>query len=178
MRPEKGRILLDGVDIAALDPGDLRRHVATCPQNPPLYSGTLRQNLSFDGAASDTVMLELLTALGAERIMPPGMGLDFEIVEGGRNLSGGQRQMVALARTLLHSGANVLILDEPTAGLDDDTERLVLQHVRRLAEERTLILISHRLPALLLTRHTAILQRGRVTRVVPSVTLSDQGERI
>ena len=165
IRPDKGRVLLDGVDIALIDPADLRRHVAVCPQNPPLYSGTLRANLSFKGLVSDEDMVAMLNALGAGGVMPVGMGLDFEVMEGGRNLSGGQRQLVALARTLLQA-APVTILDEPTAALDEATEKKAIAAIHRAVGTRTLVVISHRQAVTALALRTAVMERGRVSQVL------------
>ncbi|MBI5162572.1 MAG: ATP-binding cassette domain-containing protein [Magnetospirillum sp.] len=164
LRPESGRVLLDGVDLVRIDPADLSRHVAVCPQNPPLYSGTLRTNLSFDGSASDEAMIAMLAALGANAVMPLGTGLDFEIAEGGRNLSGGQRQLVALARTLLAPSA-LLILDEPTTGLDAGTEKRAVAAIDTVVGNRTLVVISHRPTVVGLAPQAAVIERGRLTRL-------------
>ena len=164
IRPESGRVMLDGVDIAAIEPADLRRHLAVCPQAPPLYAGTLRTNLSFDGMIGDDAMMAMLAALGGDSILPVGMGLDFAVAEGGRNLSGGQRQLVAVARTLMRPAA-VTILDEPTSGLDDATEKRVIACIHKVCQNRTLVVISHRSAVLSLAPRIAVLNRGRLLRI-------------
>lgn len=171
IRPETGRVMLDGVDISAIEPADLRRHLAICPQSPPLYAGSLRSNLSFDGLLGDDSMIRALSALGGDAILPVGMGLDFEIAEGGRNLSGGQRQVVALARTLLRF-APVTILDEPTSGLDEATEKRVIACIDKVFDNRTLIVISHRAAVLSLAPTVAVLGQGRLLRLTTPAELA------
>jgi ATP-binding cassette subfamily C protein LapB len=170
IRPETGRVLLDGVDISAIEPADLRRHLAICPQSPPLYAGTLRTNLSFDGQASDEAMMKMLSALGADAVLPMGMGLDFEVAEGGRNLSGGQRQLIALARTLLRA-APVTILDEPTSGLDEASEKRAIACIHHACAQRTLIIIAHQPSALMLVAKAAVIVRGRLQRIATPAEL-------
>jgi ATP-binding cassette, subfamily C, bacterial LapB len=170
IRPQSGRVMLDGVDISAIEPADLRRHLAICPQAPPLYAGSLRINLSFDGLVNDESMVAMLKALGADSILPVGMGLDFEVAEGGRNLSGGQRQLVALARTLLR-GSPVTIFDEPTAGLDEATEKRVIGCIHQICQGRTLVVISHRPVVLTLAAKVAVLGRGRLLRLASTAEL-------
>jgi len=171
IRPNSGRVMLDGVDIAAIEPADLRRHLAICPQAPPLYAGTLRTNLSFDGLIDDDAMIQTLAALGGDAVLPVGMGLDFEVAEGGRNLSGGQRQLIALARTLLR-WAPVTILDEPTAGLDEATEKRVIACIHQVCKSCTLVVISHRPAVLTLAPKIAVLNRGRLLRVASAGELA------
>jgi ATP-binding cassette subfamily C protein LapB len=174
VRPETGRVMLDGVDIGAIEPADLRRHIAVCPQAPPLFAGNLRTNLSFDGLVADEAMIRMLGALGREAILPVGMGLDFEVAEGGRNLSGGQRQLVALGRTLLRA-APVTVLDEPTSGMDEATERRVIDTIHKVCANRTLIVISHRAAVLNLAPRIAVLNRGRLLRIATPGELGQKG---
>lgn len=163
--PEKGRIRLDDVDLSSLDPADLRRHVTTCPQQPMLFSSTVRDNLILDRPIPDERIIAVLNALGADQVMPPGMGLDFDIADGGRNLSGGQRQLLSVARACLRP-APVMVFDEPTNGLDDATERRVVGVLAHLGRERTLIVISHRAAVLSLASRTFAMNRGRLAPVV------------
>jgi ATP-binding cassette subfamily C protein LapB len=164
IRPAEGRVLLDTVDMALIDPADLRRHVAVCPQTPPLYSGTLRDNLSLDGLVSDERMIAVMNVLGAGPVMPMGMGLDFQVAEGGRNLSGGQRQIVALARTLLRDAA-LTILDEPTAFLDEASEKRAIAGIHQMIGNRSLVVISHRPAVVALAGKVARLDKGRLAEL-------------
>ena len=164
LEPENGRVMLDAVDLVHLDPADLRRHLTTCPQVPLLFSGTVRDNLTLDREIADQTILALMAELGAEQVMPSGMGLDYELADAGRNLSAGQRQLLSLARACLRP-APVMIFDEPTNGLDDASERRIIGFLQKLTRQRTLIILTHRPNVLALAERTAILSRGRVVRL-------------
>ncbi|RUT25927.1 thiol reductant ABC exporter subunit CydD [Asaia sp. W19] len=144
IKPDAGRILFNDQDIATMRGRDIARHLAWIGQKPVLFAGTLRDNLLF--ARPDANENELERAIKAASIdsflghLPKG--LDTEIGEGGFGLSGGQAQRVAIARAYLKD-APLLLLDEPTAHLDPQTEQEIMEALRRLSEGRTVILSSH-----------------------------------
>ena len=170
LTPENGRVMLDDVDLNHLDPADLRKHVTTCPQVPLLFSGTVRDNLALDNGIPDQKIVDVLTGLGAEYVMPAGMGLDYEVADTGRNLSGGQRQLLSVARACLRP-APVMVFDEPTNGFDDLCERRVVDFLQTLTLSRTLVVLTHRPAVLLLATRTAVLARGKIVRLAPTSEL-------
>jgi ATP-binding cassette subfamily C protein CydC len=144
--PQSGRVLLGGVDIATLAAAEVRSRIGWLSQATHLFDDTIRANLLL--GRPDATDPELWSALDAARIgefvraLPDGLGA--WIGEGGIGFSGGQGRRLALARVLL-SRAPVLVLDEPTAGLDAETERAFFSTLNETAEARTIILIVHRL---------------------------------
>lgn len=144
--PQSGRILLGGIDIATVAAADLRARIGWLSQSTHLFDDTIRANLLL--AKPDATDGQLWAALEQARIAEavralPG-GLDFYLGEGGQQFSGGQGRRLALARALL-SPARILILDEPCAGLDAETERAFLTTLNDVADTRSIILIAHRL---------------------------------
>ncbi|WP_037802658.1 thiol reductant ABC exporter subunit CydD [Streptomyces sp. NRRL F-5135] len=147
--PEKGRVRVDGRDLASLDPERWRERIAWVPQQPYLFAGTIAENvrLARPDADADAVRTALRDA-GAD-VFVAGLpdGVDTVLGEDGAGLSAGQRQRLALARAFL-ADRPLLLLDEPTAALDGETEAGIVEAVRRLARGRTVLLVVHR-PALL-----------------------------
>ncbi len=148
-RPAGGRIRVNGIDLTSLDPGNWRSQIAWVPQHPFLFAGSIADNVRLarpDATDHDvTEALRDADALAFVNSLP--RGTDTRLGEGGAGLSAGQRQRLALARAFL-ADRPLLLLDEPTAGLDGRTEAAVAESVRRLAHGRTVILVVHR-PALL-----------------------------
>jgi ATP-binding cassette subfamily C protein CydD len=144
VRPEAGRVTLNGADIATLVPAALARMTAWIGQRPVLFAGSIRDNIRF--ARPEASDAEVAEAAHAARLDPViaalPQGLDTVVGEGGYGLSGGQAQRVAIARAFLKN-APLLLLDEPTAHLDPATEAEVLESLRRLTLNRTVILASH-----------------------------------
>ncbi|MER7821694.1 thiol reductant ABC exporter subunit CydD [Streptomyces sp. NPDC096097] len=147
--PTAGRIKVAGVDLAELSPAQWRQQVAWVPQRPHLFAGTIAENVRLARAgASDADVAEALRDAGAwEFVTALPRGVETPLGEGGVGLSAGQRQRLALARAFL-ADRPVLLLDEPTAALDGETEAGIVDAVRRLATGRTVLLVVHR-PALL-----------------------------
>jgi ATP-binding cassette subfamily C protein CydD len=144
VRPDGGRVTINGADITDLVPAALSRLTAWIGQRPVLFAGTIRENIRFGRPeATDDEVTEAARAARVDRFTADlPAGLDTRIGEGGYGLSGGQAQRVAIARAFLKN-APVLLLDEPTAHLDPATESEVLDSLRRLALGRTVILASH-----------------------------------
>ncbi len=144
VRPDAGRVTINGADIASIVPDALSRLTAWIGQRPVLFAGTIRENIRFaqPDASEEAVEAAALAARvkGFADALPAG--LDTVVGEGGYGLSGGQAQRVAIARAFLRN-APILLLDEPTAHLDPATEAEVLESLRRLALGRTVILASH-----------------------------------
>jgi len=166
--PQEGQVLLDGVKTSMLDPLDVRRDVALLAQGAGLFFGTLRDNLTLGMPhADDAAVLRALELSGAAaivRALPEG--LDYPIQEGGRGLSGGQRQLLLLARTLLRE-PNALLLDEPTAWLDDASERRFIDALSPWLVPRTLVVATHRPAVLKWVDRVVVLDGGRVVRDGP-----------
>jgi ATP-binding cassette subfamily C protein LapB len=161
--PQEGHILLDGVELRTLDTADLRRDMTFLSQDATLFYGTIRENLVLgapmaDDAALDTA-LRLSGALPFVQSRP--MGLDNIIFEGGNGLSGGQRQSMLLARTLL-SDPQIVLLDEPTASLDEASERHVIESLKNWLGGRTLIVSTHRASLLALVDRIIVIDGGRI----------------
>ena len=160
VRPDGGRVTLNGADIATLVPAAQARLVGWIGQRPVLFSGTIRDNIRF--ARPEASDAEIEAAAGFARLdsvaatLP--QGLDTPVGEGGHGLSGGQAQRVAIARAFLKD-APLLLLDEPTAHLDPATEAEVLDGLKRLAIGRTVILASHAAAAHAFSAHTAFGRR-------------------
>lgn len=142
---DSGRITCGGVDLAAVDPRDWRRRIAWVPQRPTLFTATLAENLRFFNpeASDEDLAFAIGTSALGELVTGLPQGVETVVGEGGRRLSAGQTQRVALARALL-SGAPLLILDEPTAHLDHETEVELAAAINDVAGSRSALIISHR----------------------------------
>ena len=160
---EKGRVMLDGTDISQIEPRDLRRHIGYLGQDVRLFAGTLRDNLNLTMLERDDArLLEALdfAGLGAFVRAHP-RGLDLPIGDNGAGLSIGQRQSIGWARLWLHD-PSVVLLDEPTAALDQTLERTLVSRLEGWLDNRTAVIATHRMPILSLTNRTLILQAGRM----------------
>ncbi|MEM9436653.1 MAG: type I secretion system permease/ATPase [Pseudomonadota bacterium] len=162
-QPTSGRVLLDGTDIGQIDPRDLRRSVGYLSQDVRLFSGTLRDNLNLSQLERDDD--RLLAALDFAGLGPfvraHHKGLDLDIRDAGEGLSMGQRQSIGWARIWLQD-PSVVLLDEPTAALDQTLETALIRRLERWLEGRTAICATHRVPILQLMDRTFILQNGRL----------------
>lgn len=160
--PDTGAILLNGNDIRTMDTPTLRAHMSVLHQRPALMSGTIAENIAF--GSTDVTREQIVTAADLAGATPfirrlPG-GFDAEVVERGDNLSGGQQQRIALARAFLRN-TPLLILDEPTTGLDAETVDEVLEPLTRLASTRTTLLITHDPRVLAIAERRIELRHGR-----------------
>ncbi|WP_329019021.1 thiol reductant ABC exporter subunit CydD [Micromonospora rifamycinica] len=167
--PTAGRITVDGVDLADVDPDDWRRQIAWVPQRAHLFAATLADNIRL--GAPDTPDATLARAVAdaalGEVVSALPDGLETLLGERGHGLSSGQRQRVALARAFLRD-APLVLLDEPTARLDTASEAVVLEATRRLVAGRTALLVAHR-PALLADADRVLhVAAGRVTELTPT----------
>jgi ATP-binding cassette subfamily C protein CydD len=162
IRPQTGRVLINGADIASIVPEALARMTAWIGQRPMLFAGTLRENIAF--ARPDATEREIENAARNARVLAFAEtlpdGLDTVVGEGGFGLSGGQAQRVSIARAFLKD-APLLLLDEPTAHLDPSTEGEVIESLRRLAVGRTVVLASHAAAAQSFSSRRLDLRDGR-----------------
>lgn len=162
---QQGNISLDDLDIRQIDPIFLRSKVGMLTQKPRLFFGTLRENLDLarlDGYSSDDDLVRALKRFQLDKIIRQHpAGLDMPLGEDGLGLSGGQKQMVALAQLTLHN-PNVVLLDEPTTGIDVDTEKLVLDALEAWTKDKTLIVVTHKLPILRLVDRIIVMDEGKI----------------
>ncbi len=161
--PQAGAILFDGLDMARLDPAELRRHIALVAQDPVIFSGTIADNIRYGRpeANSAEVRRAAEAAAAAEFIEDLPAGYDTPIGERGVNLSGGQRQRLAIARAILRD-APLLLLDEATSALDAENERLVQTGLNNLMAGRTTIVIAHRLATIQRLKRILVMDQGRI----------------
>ena len=145
----QGQLFLAGKPIADYAEDTLRSQFCFLTQRIHVFSDTLRQNLQFASAVniSDEKMIEVLNQVGLGKLLEQEQGLDIWLGDGGRPLSGGEQRRLGLARILLND-APILLLDEPTEGLDRETERQILRLILAHAENKTLIMVTHRLTAI------------------------------
>ena len=163
-RPMAGKLLLDGVDMALLAPSFLRTHIGYLPQDVRLLHGTLRDNLTLGiSPPNDSALIHAARLTGLDRVISAHpQGMDLPIQEGGRGLSGGQRQLVGLTRLLL-SQPTVLLLDEPTAAMDAELEANVMQRMlSSLTPSATVVFVTHKASLLRLVDRVIVMDQGRV----------------
>ncbi|MDC7689803.1 ATP-binding cassette domain-containing protein [Vogesella indigofera] len=162
-RPAEGRVTLGGADLWEVEPQVLVEQVAYLPQDVQLFKGTLRSNLTMVGSISDSRMIEVCGLLGVDRIAADHpRSMEMEVSEGGGGLSGGQRQLIGLARTML-AQPTVWLLDEPTASLDTESEARVIHALKQLIKPDDIVLIAtHRSTLLSLATRVILMKGGAV----------------
>jgi ATP-binding cassette subfamily B protein len=160
--PQRGRILLDGVDIRELPVATLRKRLGVVLQDTFLFSGSVADNLRLDADLDDAELERLCGALGlGELLRGLDAGLATELRERGGNLSSGERQLLAVARVAIRD-PSVLVMDEATAFLDPSTEATLQRDLDRLLQGRTAIVIAHRLATVEAADRILVLRRGRL----------------
>ncbi len=164
--PQGGRVALDGIDLRLVDPASLRARIGLVPQEPVIFSADAWENIRYGRpeASDEEVIMAAQAAAARDFLQALPQGLDTFLGERGVRLSGGQRQRVAIARAILRDPA-VLLLDEATSALDAESERLVQQALTRLMQERTTLVIAHRLATVRKADRIVVLDQGRVAAV-------------
>jgi ATP-binding cassette subfamily B protein len=164
--PLEGRILIDGVPLTSLDPLDLRRHFALVSQSPALFFGSVEENIRYGnpGATLEQVMDAAKIAHAHDFIEKMPNGYQTHLGDGGLGLSGGQRQRLAIARALLVD-APILLLDEATSALDAQSEHLIQEALPSLMQNRTTLVIAHRLATVKNADRIAVMDQGKLVAI-------------
>ncbi|BAP55902.1 ABC transporter [Thioploca ingrica] len=162
-QPTGGSILLDGVDSRQLDPAELRRNIGYVPQDLELFYGTVKDNIVIGASyVEDSMVLKAAQLAGVDEfINRHPLGFDMLIGERGEGLSGGQRQTIVLARALLLNPP-ILLLDEPTNAMDNRAEELLKARLQPYLEDKTLLLVTHRMSLLSLVNHLIVVDGGQI----------------
>ena len=173
-QPDDGALLVDGVDIRQIDVSELRHNIGYVPQDIQLLAGTLRDNL-VSGAryVEDELVLQAAELAGVHefaRLHP--QGYELQVGERGQNLSGGQRQNVALARALLLNPP-ILLLDEPTSAMDNTGEERLKQRLAAVIENKTVVLVTHRASLLSLVDRLLVIDRGQILADGPKAAVME-----
>ncbi|MEX0750952.1 MAG: ABC transporter ATP-binding protein [Dehalococcoidia bacterium] len=161
---QKGAIRLDGVDIAKAKQRSVRRHIGLVLQDPFIFTGTVAENIRLrDETIPMTQVRKAAQLVGADRFINElPMGYDHKLVERGGNLSTGQKQLIAFARSVAFDPEVMLVLDEATANIDSETEALIQESLERLTARRTSIIIAHRLATIRSADRIIVLNRGEI----------------
>lgn len=166
--PQQGRVMFNSTPMSLIDVADVRRDVGISLQDSSLFYGSLRDNLLLASplASDEDLLLAMKLSCADQLLLQQPHGLDLMLQENGAGLSGGQKQALVLARTFLRS-PHVLLLDEPTASLDDGTERAIIENMRQWLRDRTLLVATHRFPLLSLVDRVIVIEGGRIVRDGP-----------
>lgn len=164
--PASGAVYLNGIDYACMNREEIGKHIVMVPQTVNLFSDTIRNNLLLaNPSATDEKLWQVLEEVSLDKhIQRMKDGLDTMVSESGSNLSGGQKQMMGIARSLL-TDAEYIIFDEATSAVDPESEKIIWQCIEKLSKKRTLIIISHRLSAIRNADQIIVLQSGVVEEV-------------
>ncbi|MDX3965466.1 MAG: type I secretion system permease/ATPase [Bradyrhizobium sp.] len=176
--PERGRVLVDGIDVTQVDPAWLRRQIGVVLQDSVLFNCSIRDNIAFaDPGTSTERVIEAATMAGAHNfILQLPNGYDTVVGERGSSLSGGQRQRIAIARALV-TDPRILIFDEATSALDYESEHIVQQNMAKIVQGRTVLIIAHRLSALRMADRIITIEDGRLVEDGPHQQLVKSGGR-
>ena len=163
LKAQKGQVAIDGQDLMSLDLHSYREHIAVVPQQSILFTGTLRENITYGAEhISDEKLWEVIRAANLEELVQKlPDGLDTVITEHGENLSGGQRQRISIARAFIRD-PKILILDEATSALDSVSERKIQDSIQRLVKGRTTLIVAHRLSTIRGADRIAVIGNGGV----------------
>jgi subfamily B ATP-binding cassette protein HlyB/CyaB len=161
--PERGRVLVDGMDLALAEVASLRRQIGVVLQDNMLFNRSIRENIALTdaGAPLEQVMQAAKLAGAHEFILELPEGYDTLVGEHGATLSGGQRQRIAIARALI-TNPRILIFDEATSALDYESERVIQQNMKAICQGRTVVIIAHRLSAVRDAHRILVMDRGQI----------------
>ena len=163
LEPTSGSILIDGIDVRQIDPADVRKNIGIMLQDSWLFSGTIRENIQMGfNEYDDEHILKICKVAGVDDFVGTHpKGYDLEIKERGIGLSGGQKQTINLARSLLHT-PEILLLDEPTSSMDQSTEQKVVTSLREFCKEKTMLIVTHRNSILAMVDRVFVMENGKI----------------
>ena len=165
-RPQEGKILIDGINMQNIDINKFRSHIAVVPQNTVLFSGTVRDNITYGTTGvTDAQIWEILKDVGLDDIVASFPAkLNTQLGEHGGKMSGGQRQRISIARALLRN-PEIIIFDEATSALDSVSEQKVQQAVERMMKHCTTFLVAHRLSTIKNADRIAVIENGTISEI-------------
>ena len=163
LEPNAGAILIDGVDVRQIDHADIRKNIGVMLQDSWLFSGTVRENIQMGfNEYDDEHILKICKIAGVDDFIGSNpKGYELEIKERGIGLSGGQRQTINLARSLLHD-PQILLLDEPTSSMDQGTEKKVVESLREISTNKSMLIVTHRNPIFSIVDRVFVLENGKI----------------
>lgn len=173
--PTEGNVFVEGVNIEQINPNDMRHHIGYVPQSIQLFHGSVKDNIVLGANHVDDERVEQAVKLSGVNTFTDSHpeGLNLQVGESGRNLSGGQRQLIALARALLLE-PSVLILDEPSASMDQSTETLMIERLSTISKHKTLIIATHNPSMLKLVEKLMVVEMGQIAAFDDKATVYER----